>query len=153
MFLDDFHLICWLDISSNSFLSRSRRGGDDELNSYVFFFFFFSFLPHVPVLEEVSIVVKAEAFIGGDLLAEIGVGVEAPQAVKRSRRSVRVIVLVPGGWRRGRVGEGSAMVMGFGGVVSAEEATNDGEEDEYDVEGVPAVLDGAGSEDARSERL
>lgn len=46
--------------------------------------------------------------------------------------------------------------MGFGGgvgVVSAEEAANNGEENEYEVEGVAAVLNCTRFEDVGSERV
>jgi len=107
--------------------------------------------------QEVSIIIKPEPFIGGDRLAEIGVGAEAPQPIKRSTRSVtvRVIVLVPRWWRRGRVGKSSLRTRGkgFGGGVSAEEATNNGEEHKHEVEKIPAAFHRTRFKDVGSERV
>ena len=67
---------------------------------------------------------------------------------------MRVIVLVPRWWRRGRVGKSSTRIgRGFGGGVSAEEATNNGEEHEYEVEGIPAVFHRTRFKDVGSERV
>lgn len=100
-------------------------------------FFYFSVLRLVA--EEEGVIVEAEAFFSGNLVAEIGVGVEAPEPVKGTIRSVRVVVVIPVRWWRGRIGEGSVIVVmgtrcySFVGVVSSEEAANDGEENEYEV--------------------
>ncbi|KAG4939961.1 hypothetical protein GLYMA_16G004600v4 [Glycine max] len=84
MLLHGFHLICSLDISSNSFRSLLRRRSGDIINSY-FLFFFFRLSSHMPVAvpEKVSIIIKPEPFI------------KAPQPIKRSIMNLRIIVLEP----------------------------------------------------------
>lgn len=156
MFVPSFHPMHSVDISPNSLCPLLRRRGDNIVNSY-FFYFFFGIVPGVPMLQEVSVIIEPKTFIGGDRLAEIRVGAEAPQPIKRSTRSVtiRVVVLVPG-WRlRGRVGKSSTRTggQGFGGGVSAEEAANNGEEHEHEVEKIPAVFHRTRFKDVGGERL